>query len=288
MDAQPSVAPDGAIAKESGAVSGKRVASVDGLRGVLATVVLYEHMRGCLFHPYTDAPGQFAVMAFFAMSGYVLTRSWNGDFAAFLARRFCRLWPMFALCLAAGALIIGMRPDWTYFFWYPFVYDPLKSPVLRLDDAMWSLFVEAWAALFMPLIVWSSRSTRRVLAAMAVGLAGFYFVDRCFLYAMLFVVGGFFADYEFNLPMLNGPVLQWLGRISFSLYMTHLLVVRPAEAYLNASQGLDLVLALAVAYAAWLLVEPPSVALSRRVGRLVEAAETAILARRRPATAVAP
>ena len=81
-------------------------------------------------------------MAFFAMSGYVLARGWDGDFLAFLAKRFVRLWPLFALCFAVGASVRHMTPAWTYFFWYPFVYDFEKSPVLLADSPMWSQFVE--------------------------------------------------------------------------------------------------------------------------------------------------
>jgi len=130
-----------------------RLSSIDGLRGLLALVVVYEHTRGNVLLGHTDAPGQFAVMAFFVMSGYVLTRGWDGDFLAFLAKRFVRLWPLFALCFAVGASVRHMAPAWTYFFWYPFVYDFEKSPVLLANSPMWSQFVEAWAALLMPLIV---------------------------------------------------------------------------------------------------------------------------------------
>jgi peptidoglycan/LPS O-acetylase OafA/YrhL len=256
-------------------VTGERVASIDGLRGVLALVVLYEHTHGCVFHGHTDAPAQLAVMAFFAISGYVLTRAWDGDFPAFLARRFVRLWPLFALCLAFGAWLKGVQPEWTYFFWYPFVYDPDKSAVLQIDDAMWSLFVEAWAALFMPLIVWCGRSSIRVIAAAAVAMVGFC-VDHCFLYAALFVVGAFFAECDFDLSVLNGPVAQWLGRISYSLYLTHLFVVRFCEARWHTPEWLELLLALAAAQVVCSVVERPSIDLSRRAGKAVKQAREAL------------
>jgi peptidoglycan/LPS O-acetylase OafA/YrhL len=253
-----------------------RLSSIDGLRGVLAMVVVYEHTRGCLLHGHTDSPGQFAVMAFFMMSGYVLTRGWNGDFLPFLAKRFVRLWPLFALTFAIGALIRGDAPAWTYFFWYPFVCDPVKSSVLLANSPMWSQFVEAWAALFMPLIVWTSRSTMRVIAAMAIAMVCFRF-DRCFLYAALFIVGAFFSTRDFNLPLLNGRALQWLGRISYSLYLTHSIVLDLCDRYLPGAAWLEIPVALAVAHVVWLVVDRPSVRASRWVGRATGHAKAAVL-----------
>lgn len=259
-------------------VGGGRVTSIDGLRGVLALIVVYQHTEGCVFHGRTDALGQFAVLAFFTISGYVLTRSWDGDFLAFLARRFVRLWPLFALCLGFGAWLHSAKPEWTYFFWWPFVYDPEKSSVLQLDDAVWSLFVEAWAALFMPLIVWCGRSSIRTFAVAAIGVVGFQF-DRCFLYATLFVVGAFFADCEFDLRALNGPVVQWLGRISYSLYLTHLFVVRFLEAHFPVGECAEIALTLVVAQLVCLAIEQPSIVLSRRAGRAVKHLRAGVVAR---------
>ncbi len=253
-----------------------RIASVDGLRGLLALVVVYEHTRWSVLHGHTDAPGQFAVLAFFMMSGYVLTRGWHGDFLAFLAKRFVRLWPLFALCFAVGALLHNATPTWTYFFWYPFVYDFEKSPVLLLNGPMWSQFVEAWAALFMPLIVWASRSVVSVIAVTAISMLCFH-IDRCFLYATLFVVGAFYSTCDFNLPLLNGRALQWLGRISYSLYLTHSIVLELCERYLPAAAWLEIPVALAVAQVVCVMVDRPSVRASRWVGKAVAQAEAAVL-----------
>jgi peptidoglycan/LPS O-acetylase OafA/YrhL len=253
-----------------------RLSSIDGLRGLLALVVVYEHTRGNVLLGHTDAPGQFAVMAFFVMSGYVLTRGWDGDFLAFLAKRFVRLWPLFALCFAVGASVRHMAPAWTYFFWYPFVYDFEKSPVLLANSPMWSQFVEAWAALLMPLIVWGGRSMSRVIAVMTISALCFR-VDRCFLYATLFVVGAFYSKCDFNLQLLNGRVLQWLGRISYSLYLTHSIVLDLCERSLPAAAWLEIPVALAVAHIACVMVDQPSVRVSRWVGRAAAQAEAAVL-----------
>jgi peptidoglycan/LPS O-acetylase OafA/YrhL len=61
----------------------KRILALDGLRGCLAVVVVAAHYDE-LFH--TNALfllGQLAVVIFFLMSGYVLTRSWDGNYFPF-------------------------------------------------------------------------------------------------------------------------------------------------------------------------------------------------------------
>lgn len=59
--------------------SGRRNAALDGLRGVLAPVVAAAHTR----LPWDSSqallkPGLVAVIVFFVMSGYALTRAWDG------------------------------------------------------------------------------------------------------------------------------------------------------------------------------------------------------------------
>ncbi len=72
-----------------------RIAALDGLRGVLAVVVVVRHVyvvagiRNPLFWP-----SQVAVWAFFVMSAMVLVRAYDGHYFAFLARRAVRLWPV--------------------------------------------------------------------------------------------------------------------------------------------------------------------------------------------------
>lgn len=80
---------------------------------------------------------------------------------------------------------------------------------------------------------------------------------------------------------LSGPVVQYLGRISYSLYLTHWMVGARFSNLLNRflhASGLTTVLtalvgfalALAFAHAFWWAIERPSLALSRKLGaRLV-------------------
>ena len=72
------------------------------------------------------------------------------------------------------------------------------------------------------------------------------------------------------------PVLQWLGRISYSLYLTHLIVLLTTYYTLGGlmppqmlSLFLGVPLALVVAELFTRLVDAPSIRLSRRLARLV-------------------
>ena len=97
----------------------ERLQALDGLRGVLAMVVLAWHATSPLNLLWLAYPAKLAVSGFFLMSGFVLTRSWDGRIGRFMARRFVRLWPVYALSLAVGYLIAGISPAWLQFLWYP-------------------------------------------------------------------------------------------------------------------------------------------------------------------------
>jgi peptidoglycan/LPS O-acetylase OafA/YrhL len=130
-----------------------RIAALDGLRGVLATVVVADHTAMAFGSAMLGHAANIAVSMFFILSGLVLTRQWDGRFPRFLAGRFVRLWPVFALCLAAGYALAWRPPEILEFFWIPLP----RYDANEICPPMWSLFLEAWAALAMPAIVWSSR-----------------------------------------------------------------------------------------------------------------------------------
>jgi hypothetical protein len=90
----------------------KRIHALDGLRGVLALVVVVRHIdliagiRDGLFWPF-----QVAVWAFFAMSAMVLVRGYDGNYCTFPARRAVRLWPVYFVCLVALRRGLGRSDD---------------------------------------------------------------------------------------------------------------------------------------------------------------------------------
>jgi peptidoglycan/LPS O-acetylase OafA/YrhL len=210
-------------------------------------------------------PANIAVGLFFVLSSYVLTRSWEGRFGVFLARRLLRLWPVYALCLASGYIIAGVQPVWSEFLWYPLI-GPNDEPAI--NPPVWSLFLEVWAMPFMPLIVWSSTDKIRgimcVAAAMLVGLIVPQVSILC-----LFVIGASFSHISFHNRLLEAAIPQWLGRISYSLYLSHALVLKLFVGALGAWGGvLAIPAALCIGWLIWWIVERPSIKLSRKIGRL--------------------
>jgi peptidoglycan/LPS O-acetylase OafA/YrhL len=249
-----------------------RIAALDGLRGVLAAVVVADHAAMELGSQALGHAANISVVVFFVLSGLVLTRQWDGHFAAFLAVRFVRLWPVFALCLAAGYAWAGMRPEILEFFWIPLPQYDANT----ICPPMWSLFLEAWAALAMPAIAWSSRGGAARSLACVVGLVALAVVWvpasgglRAFeSYLVCFVAGAAFAGQRgLRSFVLEAAVPQFLGRISYSLYLTHWLVLRMCVTRLGPVAGVAVGVpaAFAVAWAVWWAVERPSIEVSRRL-----------------------
>ena len=243
----------------------QRVAAIDGLRGLLALCVVIYHSTYPLGATWTLPLANLAVFTFFGISGYVLTRNWDSDFLVFLLRRFLRLWPVYALCLGTGYLIAGLPPVWSDFFWYP-IRHPHDSSVV--DPPTWSLTVEAWAMMFMPIIVWFVSGTlKRSVIAIAV-LACVVQVYPDISIGITFVGGALLHRREFRNRILESHVAQWLGQISYSLYLSHWLVLSLAiQAFGPWVGGIGaLPVALAVGWLVWWAAERPSIWASRRIG----------------------
>jgi peptidoglycan/LPS O-acetylase OafA/YrhL len=264
-----------------------RVAAIDGLRGLLAVVVLAWHVCSPFGFDWLLVCANVAVALFFVLSGYVLTRGWNGRVGVFLIRRFVRLWPVYALCLAAGYLIAGVHPVWTEFIWYPLI-GPNDQPAI--DPPIWSLFLEAWAMPLMPLVVWAGSSSL-IRAALCIGaliLASLAAPQIAIL--GLFVAGAFLARKEFRSRILESAIPQWLGQMSYSLYLSHALVFGLAVRIFGPLGGVVAVpVAFVVAWLIWWSVERPSISASRGLGHAASNLIAAIqVARRRGRTQTNP
>jgi len=246
-----------------------RIPAIDGLRGLLALVVLGHHFIVRFGGAWLFKPSDLAVVGFFTLSGYVLTRSWDGRFGVFLARRFLRLWPVYALCLAVGYAIAGVPPVVSQFFWFPVLTANAKP---EIDPPIWSLCIEAWAMLFMPFFVWAGtgKPWRAVVGLVATYAAGYLYLKLNF--GLFFIAGAFLSRWEFRERFLESAIPQWLGRISYSLYLSHWLVFALAWR-LFGEIGLiaSVPVAFAVGWLVWRFVEKPSIRLSRRVDALAKA-----------------
>lgn len=245
-----------------------RLPALDGLRGLLAVVVALWHATSPLGLNLFAIPAKFAVCGFFVMSGLVLARAWDGRPLAFLAQRAVRLWPTYALCLAVGYALAGLAPDWRQFLFFPLMA-PDAEP--HIDPPVWSLIVEAWAMPLMPLIVWAGRDKWRApIAFIALTLVGQWLPDpavqQFFLALGYFVAGAYLARSQPRAAWLESAPMQWLGKISYSFYLSHWLVFAAAERLFGPWAAFcALPLTFPVGYAVWATVERPSVLASRRV-----------------------
>jgi peptidoglycan/LPS O-acetylase OafA/YrhL len=262
LSSYPAIAGGEALAPDVPAGPPPRNVALDGLRGILTVVVLLVHIGSAYLSPAVLYwPGRIPVLIFFVLSSYVLTRIWHlQSFAVFLAKRFVRLWPVFAMCVIAGAWSSGvaLQPGW--FIWVPFM--------VPVDMPSWSLGIEARAMLVMPIIVWSGRgSLSRSLGAGMLCYAVFG-PSSYFGFCAAFLIGTRLSRREFRCGFLEWRGLQWLGKISYSLYISQWIVV--AWLYNHWGIGGSIItvpVAILVAWVLWRLVERPSIVLSRRVGR---------------------
>ena len=254
--------------------------TLDGVRGSLALLVLLWHASSgslTLDNAVFMAISQYAVLGFFILSGLVLTRAWDGDVPAFLLRRFVRLWPLYALSLAAGFLAAHRWPEWSQFLWYPLMNSRDNTLV---DHQAWSLCIEAWAMPAMPLFVLAGRSLVSTIA----GVGACFLLarwDSNFGFGVFFVLGAWLARFEIRARLFETAPLQWLGRISYPLYLTHWMVLH----YLGGPLWARVALAFAIAQALTWTVERWSISGSRRAGRWVRGLRPTLAALNRPTLA---
>lgn len=261
------------MAGETSATVAARLPAIDGLRGLLALVVVLWHATEPLQWNALLIPANLSVCGFFVLSGYVLTRGWDASLPEFLVRRFVRLWPAYAVCLTLAFAVAGEWPQWSLYAWWPVV-----SPAV--DPPIWSLCVEAVAMPFMPLFIAAGRG-RPVVAVAAIALGALAMGAHWRVgYAMFFVIGAFLSRWEFRNRWLEAPGPQWLGQISYSLYLSHWILMSAARSLWGPWGALVVVpLAFPLAFALWRVVEAPSIETSRAIRRRLHAIAPALPAR---------
>ena len=142
---------------------GRRYEALDGLRGVAAVGVLLYHLGGWTYRPWLMAHGYLAVDFFFCLSGFVLAHAYGArplGWLGFMRARLIRVWPLIALSMAAGALVmIGHRDNILICLLMGLLVLPRIwvndedsfSPLFPLNPPAWSLFLELLAsALWFP------------------------------------------------------------------------------------------------------------------------------------------
>jgi len=203
----------------------KRIHALDGLRGVLSLLVVACHADGLFGVDHFVGLAVASVAIFFVLSGHVLTRGYDGRYAAFLVRRVIRLWPTYAAGMIAGCLLLWRMPDWSQLFWWNWVPHFPADMMAVPDPPEWSMSIEAAAMIFMPAIEWfGGNGWRAILILPAwVGLAR---LDWHFNWCGFFLIGAALSRYTLRSEVLESRLAQWLGKVSYSLYVSHWIVVR--------------------------------------------------------------
>src|ERR671932_1664361 len=184
-----------------------RYPELDGLRGVAILMVVAYH--------YDLAPSLSGVDLFFVLSGFLLggilldKQEAPNYFKAFYARRFCRILPLYFVCLLVFLILLPLTlgwlgvdphyfgdyfgdsfeemplgyslPIWTYFtFTHNFAMAQLGGWGTRWLTHTWSLAVEEQFYLFLPFFIRSF--SREKLPYLLVGLIFSAPLLRAFLY----------------------------------------------------------------------------------------------------------
>jgi peptidoglycan/LPS O-acetylase OafA/YrhL len=103
-------------AKDRAPASGRRLAWLDALRGIAALCVVYAHFGTRVLPTVHMAvynvfdPGLYGVLVFFLVSGYIVPASLErkGSLRSFWLGRLFRLFPLFAVAIAAVLVLHGL------------------------------------------------------------------------------------------------------------------------------------------------------------------------------------
>jgi peptidoglycan/LPS O-acetylase OafA/YrhL len=246
----------------------QRVDALDGLRGVLALVVAIYHLLSRAGNETLVLAANLSVFCFFLMSGYVLAIGYDGRLAAFLVRRVVRLWPVYAVCIVAGFALLGRFAPWGDLAMWPPM--PFNRPVI-VDVSDWSLYVELWCSPALLAFFWIARRGREaILATALLCAAGSFWHPWAFTLAML-ACGVAASRFDIRWPGRVPGFTLWLGRISYSLYLSHWVVISACvDAFGRRGLWVAWVAVLPVGWMMWRLVERPSITLSRQAARLID------------------
>ena len=169
------------MAEGPAGTTGGRDLALDGLRGFAVAIVVWGHTTVPWVAPYPPFPaGWFGVEVFFALSGYLITRTLLADagpgaLPRFWTRRFCRIVPAFAVLAVVCLLVFDLRHPLalvTYTLNFALALHGRSADNLTVGH-VWSLCVEEHFYLLWPLLVLGLRRPRLLRTTVAVILGSF-------------------------------------------------------------------------------------------------------------------
>lgn len=225
------------------------ISEFEGLRGLLAAWVVFGHIL--LICGFTYQDGWFGILfspvlgvyAFMMLSGFVITAALNRrplTWTSFMTRRFFRLFPVYAICMAMAIMLFDMSvyisqmPALARFgpenlerlndvennfglylmvdatllqcllprFWYPYATETFLVP-------SWSLTIEWLFYMVAPFLIWMIN--RKKLAALAMIISGLL---------LLVLFGEQFAAWNYSFK--PGNALYFLTGIGTYYVWNHL------------------------------------------------------------------
>jgi peptidoglycan/LPS O-acetylase OafA/YrhL len=174
----------------------RHIATLDGLRGFAALIVVWLHMTTEAFKVSTPYRGYLAVDFFFILSGFVIAGAYEQrllvgmPFSEFVRIRLIRLYPLIVL-----AIVCGFSVKLTAFYLLPhhgYVCDNVSSIIIAgilgifllpshvainpdffpLDSPLWSLMFELWANLLYAFIASLANARQLRAAVWALAICG--------------------------------------------------------------------------------------------------------------------
>ncbi len=253
-------------------VAPNRLPALDGLRGLLALDVTFVHALDHAGLRGIDASAAWAVWGFWVLSGMVLARGFTAgsSLTRFTARRIVRLWPVHLTCLGLAAALTGRHiglVDLTLFPWM-ISNSPNAWVAVLANPPSWTLCIEAPVTLLVPMLALLSRY--RLVGAMAGVIAslllGLVLWPPLTLLTFFAAGSGLATLAKFRCSILEIRPITWIGKISYSLYLTHGPVLALGAALVGPYGGLlALPVALLASWGVWWAVERPSLWLAGQI-----------------------
>lgn len=210
----------------------ERIQYLDGIRGLLASVVAISHIYGSItgYSPGRPMEGaSLAVDFFFILSGYVLTYILTGKNISplrYISKRLFRLWPLYFLSIVLTLLAIiynlnhgGYVPHW----WNTTTSTDIILNFLMLNsvglfrhlpvinEPSWSIAVEFWISGFLlySIIFFRARKTALVISSCSYLLLFLNSINSGYWHSVL--------TFIFSETMMRGIAGITWGFVLFSL-----------------------------------------------------------------------